>query len=457
MFLEFPVIDYANTRNQSFNKLFSKGDRVRNIAQEAKSPAIYSSPGATFVRESPHNIKSAMTFYDDWFNQIIVKPDSIDLAFISSKQIIKIEVFNSYDVEKTLNDIFSTGSSNIKISNEQTGSLVLPKNYRGRQSIIYDFEVDVTGSPIIDDTYTFDFVAAIAGQVKITGSRITSFPYPANWASRVTESYTWKTSLLTSRNGREQRQAIFSKPRRILDYSVTVLRNTSNLDALLWDGQARAYAIPYSIDAARLLQNMDEGTNFAAIKTASKSYETNGLAIIIKNSIIYEVLEIKTVTSGGIEFKRNATISWLAGSLIYPVAVCRVASNQAAHYITSNYLRADLSFEYVQTPSIAPAEPIDSHLGQPAYLKKPDWSGGADHLFIRTYERLDYGGYIGIDDQIGHPATTKRLKYKFFNKQSHLDFIAWLHARRGRLKPFWMPTWTNDLVLTKKYSTATDH
>lgn len=100
------------------------------------------------------------------------------------------------------------------------------------------------------------------------------------------------------------------------------------------------------------------------------------------------------------------------------------------------------------------------YLAVPVILWEPDWSGPMiDMEFLRAKNRLDAGAGKFKDDAPYEPGprTRRRIRYLFSPRAEVLEATQFLlEIVKGRLKPFWVPSWTPDLELVVGAAAADD-
>ena len=74
----------------------------------------------------------------------------------------------------------------------------------------------------------------------------TYFTLPPDWAEGVKYSRAWRTSIITTAQGEEQRSALWTWPRRSLEYTVGGLsyRESAYIKRKFFKGQGTVYGVP---------------------------------------------------------------------------------------------------------------------------------------------------------------------------------------------------------------------
>jgi hypothetical protein len=95
---------------------------------------------------------------------------------------------------------------------------------------------------------------------------------------------------------------------------------------------------------------------------------------------------------------------------------------------------------------------LPTYRGYPVLTWRPDWQGvSLGTSFEQTKARWDAGtGPIRDDNPYDvAPRTRRRIRYVFKSRETTRDAEAFiLNTCQGRLKPFWLSTWSPDVRLT---------
>lgn len=94
---------------------------------------------------------------------------------------------------------------------------------------------------------------------------------------------------------------------------------------------------------------------------------------------------------------------------------------------------------------------LPTYLGYPVLHWQPDWQGPTPQTsYRRSKARWDSGiGQVRDDSPyVPAPRTLRTMRYVFGSRAEILDAQDFLLTQaQGRLKPFWLASWTQDMVL----------
>lgn len=88
---------------------------------------------------------------------------------------------------------------------------------------------------------------------------------------------------------------------------------------------------------------------------------------------------------------------------------------------------------------------------------KIDRPGAADETFDRRLTILDPGtGVVTVDEDSATPSPSRTVTIVTFTRAAAKAVYDFLDARKGRVVPFWMPSYQRDLVLTEDIAISGD-
>lgn len=386
------------------------------------------------------------SFFDDWYYRIHVVPQRLDLSNVVSDQTRQVYVWNGYLDSKLLSSA-SYPTDGVTV----TDNYGTPYNIGPLEQLIYDVQIEAEGPPVITGAIQWT-IGGVVYEVPLSGQRIVVWPFGPNWTQPLVESLDWLTDVFTAFNGNEQRRELRSKPRRMFEYTAWVKGNDAAvMRNLLWGWQARNYALPLWHDRTQLSSQVLSGASSISVDTAYRGFFPGGLAVLLKDALDYEVVEVATVASGTITVAKPLERAWPAGTPVYPVNVSRLPASVTSRVLTDSVHEVTLTFsaDPLQTdpyiPSIAATE---THGGYEVVFRKPNWA--VPVTFESQFDRIeiDFGtGGVTVDQSREWPMDLRKFQWVFKTKQDAHEFRGLLGRLRGRLKPVLMPTWFSDFEL----------
>lgn len=273
------------------------------------------------------------------------------------------------------------------------------------------------------------------------------FSFPPNWGRPLVERLEWLTDVMESKNATEERLALRSFPRRSLEYDLLLQGHAlGRLDALLWGNMARRYVVPIWTDRQNLGATLTSGATAVPVWTAGYDFSAGGLAVLWADHLTNEVVTVSTVEVDEITLADPTTLSWPAGTRVFPARYGRLPEKLSVSRSTALAGRCSLRFELENGP-VEAVPSAATYLGTEVDLRRPNWGQAIDNPYERKIERLDYAlGPVFVDDLSDLQETTRTHRYHLCSRAAIAEYRAWLHAREGRANAFWQPQRQQDLL-----------
>lgn len=268
-----------------------------------------------------------------------------------------------------------------------------------------------------------------------------------------TETLTWKTDVLESHNGTEQRIQVRALPRQGFSYSFpTQQSEVARALNLLYGSIREEQAIPVWTEA-QFIGTVTPGETTLTAVVDKYDFRALSLALLWQSPRQWQVIEIDTVGSGVLNLN-STTISFSAAYLM-PLRVGRIRGNGKRK--TSGYsAEQTLDFEADDNIAFSPAAPAQ-YKGEDIYYDEILFDGNSIHDdIVRREDIADFElGLVSVRS----PWLNSRIR-RPYNKvlegaSEVWQFRQWLHRRAGRYRAFWQPSFENDAQL-KSTGTITD-
>jgi hypothetical protein len=190
------------------------------------------------------------------------------------------------------------------------------------------------------------------------------------------------------------------------------------------------------------------------VATADRLFAPGGIVALFSSEYQFEALSIVSVAANAITCSSPTSFAWAAGAVtrVVPVVLCRLPASVEVKRFTSALDLVDVDFigEAMQ-PAPAPAISPTEYKGFDVLEIPPNW---AALPLNRTYKRsmitIDPKvGPIEVVDKGGSPVVHQDFPWWLDTHPTVTAFRAFILRRFGRLVPFWIPTWDQDLVLAQ--------
>lgn len=276
----------------------------------------------------------------------------------------------------------------------------------------------------------------------------TLWPFTPNWSQPFKVSYEFRTEIIVSRSGKEQRRALRATPRRRFEYQALAEgARLRTLDRLAASRQDDAFLLPEFPRGVRGNGIPASGDTLTVAEIPD--WLETGATIALVHGRRAALREVDSISGLDITFTATEATPWPAGVRLCPVVEGRPGGEISTRRQTSDV--SVLSVEFAATPAV---EPVDEGAagplfnGREVFLKKPDWSRPVRLDYLHEVETVDFGrGRTAVFSPLDFGAQTRSAVYlnRSFDEAEELRrFFARMKGQRGE---FYMPTWRNDLPL----------
>ncbi len=389
-------------------------------------------------------------FQFDYYYHVTVTPANLNLGNLVSQSSTQIELWNSNLFDVTLQSIAEVGTDGLQLTGQPNPPLVL----KPLQSLTYTLIAQTNGAPIIDASFTFNNTTDEDPVLAVTGRRVVVFNARPNWASGVTERWTWKTAVIEAHDGTEQRIKQRRRPRRGYEYqTLSEGRAVRAIESILHAWSSRVYALPIWMDASSLLYPIAAGdTTLQVQQAALKDYQAGGILVLWQSETNNEAVEIDSITVDTITLRQPASQDWPAGTRVYPGRFARLQGRAQFKRQTDTIQTGRFRFELDDADDFTLQEltGMETYQGYPVIPFRPNRGHDQDASIERALQIVDnLIGARSFDDRTRKPITRRAYEWQQFDRQSIHDFRRWLYSRAGRLRAYWQPSGNSDLILTQ--------
>lgn len=421
----------------------------------ASAPASPNQPVPMLLRHVGRNSAPRVLGYaratscgDDWFNRIHITPRTLALGNLASTQVRSIEVWNAYllpPLAQTLQTVASSSAEGITI----TAPGAVPMDFAPDQARTWEIAITPDGPPVLDATLTWQFAALPALSVRITGDRVNAWTWRPNWGDGITERDEWRTDILRSRAGNEQRVALRLAPRRSWEFGFIVTGDARKLAENALSGWAqRLWALPVWTDVTLLQSAALAGTQALALDATHRDFALGGLLLLRASALQYEVAEVSNLGAGSIALARPLLGTWSAGTRVYPLRSARLRSADGFANPSADVLTGRVAFDVEEACDWTAALPTMLYRGTPVYEIAPLWSAERALAFGTLTERVDPGiGVPYVLDAAGRTYAQWQHRVRLQTLADRSALRALTYALRGAQGRLWVPSWQADLAL----------
>ena len=288
-----------------------------------------------------------------------------------------------------------------------------------------------------------------------------------NWTEAVVETYEFRTTVFTSRSGKEQRVAERKLPRRTVGFTTSLWGDGLRaFQALLHERGAQTITIPDPARyAAVLAQDATVGSLFIVIQGAPPWLAPNmplSLSDINRTefrggSIIANVGAFSVdFDSDDFDVNKRTRITltsplartWPKGTSVRPVIEGRLPPEVDLDYRNDSVAESEIKINVLppsQVPDFGGVEPTTFN-GRQVLLTAPNWTQRPSVTNATPYEVVDYGrGVTEAYLPVAFYTRTTQFNYLGRTRDKLADLISLFVAMRGRQGEFYCPSWVSDM------------
>jgi hypothetical protein len=425
------------------------------------------------VRSTPsppaenHAGHDAGGFGEVWFNTVHILPSGIlDLGGVADGQVDTFYIWNAYDVENNLDAIFPTNLDGVALTQVDGGVDPVFGPLEIRE---YAIEILPSSDLTIDGDYLFSFALTYVS-LNISAIRSVMWDFNPDWSNGIKERYVWKTQILESADGSEQRISMKSHPDRYLDFPVVATNEQlRSLNGALFSWQDKFYTLPYWVDSYVFTELIPQSSSQLTLQldtAVSRLHGEDSLAMVYRGYHDYDILSVDSVDyiAQTITLRSLVGRDIIKGSVLIPLVTARISDETTLSRIHANLTRAPSLFR-VETPpqhfvpafywaspltDFVPSSYYPIETGRPG-LAVMNVEPNRVQIHKDTYRRKMISqetdtGDPWMRDKSQRPRIDSTMSWMLHTRETITEFLTFVFMRFGRMNACWMPTFSPDLI-----------
>lgn len=425
---QFDPSPYASVADPSVN-----GPAIKHWPVEANGRAITGSVQRSFA--------------DDWYHRIHIRPDQVSLGNIASRQEFLVEIWNAHLVPVTLVDIDGL-EDGLLVEGQSNPPLVFPAMAQREYQVV----VLPDGDPVLDTIIRWIYSSGRSADVRVLGSRSKTWSFEPNWppsGQSYQITYSFKTEIITSHSGKEQRIALRTSPRKSISYRGLVFNDTfRHFKDLLRGRQHLPFVLPELTRSVRSAAVQQAG-EVEMVLDPLPSWALPGAQVLVSHGDQHDVRVIDSVAGNVVTFKTTASEDWPEGTRVCPGLSGHVTPVMSAPRRTNAVAQYDLQFDVtpLSEPLVEPGPAPVTFNGREVFLRRPNWARPVEAQAGHEVSVLDFDrGPVSRFTPVAFGYETYRATYLNRNRDEAEAIQEFFLRLRGRQGEFYMPTWEYDFV-----------
>jgi len=405
------------------------------------------------------------SFLDDFYFRFYLIPSELAFGTFSTDTTILVKVWNAYFDDGILNSVTPV------FGTEVTYDGTTPIEFGALQIHTLAFTADGEGETVLSDSFALSFDLGDVLTLDVTGFRVPVltdqvWEYRPNWSSNYTIEYAFRTDVISSANGREQRIQYRQTPRKQLEFEIAMTRAQRREYQRLMVGNQRGRffvpemtryvttssvipsegieveiegTIPWWLSEHNAYVILYDGTNWGLRRVDFASEDSNSAPLVI--------------------FRSDDEIEWPIGTKVFPALSCFIDDSTSGNMLTNTVQTVTPRF-FVRpgTEAIEPATtPLHTFDNRELWLEKPNWADPPETLDYHptVYINFDVGRVDRIADQ---DFQQQRLVLNYTGRDfEQTEMLREFFFRcAGQCREFYMPTWQYDIEAAQGWISGDD-
>ena len=272
-----------------------------------------------------------------------------------------------------------------------------------------------------------------------------------NWRASWQATADFRTDILTSRSGREQRIALRTEPRRRMTWTITCTRDRYRTLLRLIDSVGSQGGDWYFADhvVSVAIASARPAGAFSVEVASVPSWISPGKKVVLYADQRQELYTVDSISETTVVFLEEFPAVWPAHTKVLPARYGRLSSELSGEDHTNNTVEMAVTAEL--DPGIGVADIIDSapvmFNGREVFTWKPNWRERVGSGFSAGRETVDYGSgrlahYLPV-------AFSERNRRMVFVRKSVSEAEAmqqFFLRMKGQQGEFYMSTGADDVI-----------
>lgn len=426
------------------------------------SPSAVKPPGAAIGSTSAlTGLSGAICpLYDsDLYGRIILQPVTLAFGNVLQQQSRNVEIWNSFQTAKTLASIAESGTIGLTLLRPPSAPSE-PAVFNALQSRIYTVQADTSGPAAILATYDFDFSPDFSPTLTVTGERVIVFPYCYERPFR--ETLEFRTDIIESENGSEQRVSARQFPRQLFRVQYLIPNSNERQRVLnsLFGFAGNFFAIPLFHWARPLTADASISDTVIFLDHSNADFrdttiETQHLIMLWRSPTDFEIAQIAVnglTTPGQITTELALAQNHAASdTLVVPLQFCLPKDPLQFEETQNNVVTINaqwLSNDYANLGDVSSLPVLD---GIPIMgAKNLMGSESLTQGFQIKYDLTDsITGDFVVDIGRTVPEPRSFLGIEVATEAEAFTVRKILYGLKGKQKTFWLPTFRDDFTITQ--------
>lgn len=283
-------------------------------------------------------------------------------------------------------------------------------------------------------------------------------PFRINWKAGLSERLEWKTDVLPDFLGNEQRRALRLTPRREFEATISLWDE----DRQFWDLWLHRMAggeflFPVWHDSVRAAQAAPQGQNTIWVDTRGLEFRIGSYGLLRAISALScERFKIAQVLDDRIITVEPLNADWPKGTRVEPLIRGRLTDQTSVSAKSSRVSETQAVFEAThEQPYDEGVDSWDQYLGMPVLGTQPNRSEDVTQQFAWAFSESDsLTGRRYRSSDTRRAVVHQKHNWLLHGRTAKAAFRSLLYRLRGSQRPIWLPTFSEDMTLSRNAAPA---
>lgn len=387
------------------------------------------------------------SYFDIFYSGFYLIPNAIDFGAVTANAVRQFSLWNAQRASAVVQNVLYDRQQGVVLVGAST-----PTAFKPLQIRTYSLTALSDGSSILDFPISFFTATGLLQRtynLQVSGQRAQIAPFSPNWSSGYTEVYDFKTEVIKSRNGKEQRRALRRTPRRRVEFEATLFRNQlTQFNALMTTRHDFTIVFPDLPQQVLLAQPL-AASNTVVVLNPIPVWVQEGESIIVRDALRQDQRRVIAVGPTGFTVSPGR-FDMLAGAKVNPQLSGRLEPSLSTSHLTSTAAKASIVCAVIAGSSPYRNTPAPTHVlnGFEVVTLRPNWASGIKVEHESSREEVDFDrGLTAVFRPVDWNGRTIKYQFLGLKASKSKEIVDFFHRVRGKLNPFYMPTQEPDLVV----------
>lgn len=271
-----------------------------------------------------------------------------------------------------------------------------------------------------------------------------------DWTNGITETLEWKTDILQSYSGAEQRIARRLSPRRTFEFTILINGNErARFENKLASVGGNSWYFPIFTDVTHLETDVDLNTTVLPCSTTGRDFVIGNKVLIkseINNINRAALLDVADVNENSITLINPLKSRFNAGACIYPVRLAVLTDVPELTRYNDDLLSAQIRFRIGEHNAFSnDISHLPIYRNFPVLTMHPDWAESLKGRYERFLIELDNGSSIpSLLDTARLPFFVQEFRWFVTERIAQVELRKLFYYLNGCQKCMWVSSQSSD-------------